>query len=227
MQEGVYDGGAWNESQRYAGAILRTWVPLFYDIKRLMGYDLFQNENFKAMLNFFVETQTPSNPAREAESGQTGYFVGRAPAIGDEIGENSEADLIYNGLCADAVEISGNEAVFYHPSGAVNLKIVVLNHGGVTFSSSAIPLADGTPWGSQLQSLKITSKYPEADGFVTILYPYRDGDPDLTAVYNNETEQIQVICGERTDLIDWSNGEITVFPQKQPIPLRKSFMRSL
>lgn len=85
-----------------------------------MGYDLFQNENFKAMLNFFVETQTPSNPAREAESGQTGYFVGRAPAIGDEIGENSEADLI-----------------------------------------------------------------------------------------------------------DWSNGEITVFPQKQPIPLRKSFMRSL
>lgn len=87
MENAVYDGGVWNESPRYAGAVLRVWVPLFHDIKRLLGYDLFQNEGFKSMLDYFIESQTPSSLEKEVglSEDKKGYYQGRIPATGDAI----------------------------------------------------------------------------------------------------------------------------------------------
>lgn len=87
MKSAVYDGGAWHESPRYAGAVLRIWVPLFQDLKRLMGCDLFQMDGFRSMLDYFVKTQTPAYLEREAglSAERAGCFVGRSPALGDSI----------------------------------------------------------------------------------------------------------------------------------------------
>lgn len=76
MQHAVFDGGAWNESPRYHGAILRTWVPLLRDLNRLGGINLFANEGFRSMLSWMARTQSPP----DVQKG-----IGRVPAVGDGV----------------------------------------------------------------------------------------------------------------------------------------------
>ena len=440
MEFAVYDGGAWNESPRYAGAILRVWVPLFQDLKRLMGYDLFQNEGFRSMLDYFAKTQTPAYLEREAGliADEAGYFVGRSPALGDAIwntdwyiflafaaysykendpefagnlmyawqqagspfittrikeaytignidpdieviapdsqslivswekgnailqydrngedgkwmlfrcgadsltptplsshqhsdknsfslfafgypmlldpgieeyeeeetnfyrstpahtlvdfakhinahpvfvelygkqqteftttegeiaafetnadydwvlgkvhkegwedisgaptptdtyefirniffakpnyfiirdtiGEESEADLIFNGLCSGEIQIDGNRATFHHPAGNIGLQVIVLNHTDFTFESVSIPLAVQPQWADNLKSLRVTSENPKEKGFLTLLYPYQGTDPELEASYNEDSKEIRIICGSQLDIITFSD----------------------
>jgi len=450
MEVSVFDGGAWHESPRYAGAILRTWVPLFEDLRRLTGLDWFQNAGFRSMLHYFVKTETPAHLEREEglSTEESGYFIGRSPALGDAIwstdwyiflayaaysyreldpefagnlmyawrqsgspnishriketytignldpeiesvapdnqsfvvswkkgnvilqndrqgedekwllfrcgadsltptplsshqhsdknsfslfaygypmlldlgvgeyeeeetefyrstpahnlvhfakfiqahpvfvelygteqtqftttegelvkfetdadndlvcgkvlksgwvdesgtptpsdtyeytrsvffakpdyfiirdviGEDSEADQIFNGLCLGDIEISGNIADFHHPAGNVGLKIIVLNGEDLSFESGTVPLAQ-SQWAKELKSLRVTSQNPKEKGFLTLLYPYRDTDPDLKAEYLEEKNEIHVFYGDREDVItfnddtqEWSRNSIT------------------
>ncbi|GLS27549.1 jacalin-like lectin [Marinibactrum halimedae] len=83
MAEGVYDGGAWNESPRYQGAILRILIPVLADVKALFGIDQFENTNFKAMLRWLMLAQTQT--VNDSIAGDSIYGYGRIPAVGDSI----------------------------------------------------------------------------------------------------------------------------------------------
>lgn len=438
MANAVYDGGAWNECPRYAGAIFRTWVPLFYDIKRLLGYDLFANAEFKSLLDYFVKSQTPASLEKETglTGGKKGYYAGRSPGLADsiwttdwyiycamaapaylqsdpefagnlmyawkeagspfishmkkeaftvtdinaditpiapspsslilsqekgnvilnsdidgenekwllfrsgkgaltnmplsshqhsdqnsfslfafghpivldpgindygagdeaflrstpshntvdyvkfvnpnpiykqlwgeqqtqhtttkgEIGKfvtnenydlvvgkaakkgwrevlgipspvetqtynfnrsiffakpdyyiikdhianNTEATFHLNVLSETNIDIDGYEATFDHPEEDIMLKVIFLNHNGITFETTTIPLAKVPEWGNELKALKANHSSPEEDGFVTLLYPYRKGSPEIYASYDDTLREIQVIKGTKRDMI--------------------------
>jgi hypothetical protein len=76
MENGVLDG-AWHESPRYHGAILRSLIPFLYAVKRNTGKNLFQNKNFRAMLDWLVRIQTPRNKVLGAwlKSGKENYAI--------------------------------------------------------------------------------------------------------------------------------------------------------
>jgi hypothetical protein len=58
MEHGVEDG-AWHETPRYHGAVLRTLVPLAHALQRCASFDLFANAGFRSMLDWQVRIQTP------------------------------------------------------------------------------------------------------------------------------------------------------------------------
>lgn len=438
MDTAVYDGGAWNESPRYGGAILRTWVPLFHDIKRLLGYDLFQNEGFKSMLDYYVEAQTPASLEKEMNlsDSKKSYYQGRSPAMGDsvwttdwymfcamaapayvdsdpelagklmyawkeagspfvshrrkeaisianinpditpiapdsnsfvlseekgnvifksdidgenekwllfrcgkdsltdmplsahqhadknsfslfaygypiaidpgmpeydaddvafyrsryshntvdfakfvkphsiysmiwgeekmqftttkgyiekfesnesydlvvgrvakkgwenlietqtynyyrsiffakpdyfiirdDIQNNEEATYQLNALSEKNIEFDGYETTFDHPEEDIMLKTIFLNHSGLSFESSTAPLAQVPEWGNEQKALKATHSTPEQDGFISLLYPYREGDPEIYTSYDDELHEIQVIKGRQQDIITFNDSE--------------------
>lgn len=57
MQNGVLDG-AWHETPRYHGAVLRALVPVAHAIKRNTNTNFFDESNFKALLDWTVRIET-------------------------------------------------------------------------------------------------------------------------------------------------------------------------
>lgn len=61
MQHSVFDG-AWHETPRYHGAVLRSLIPFLYAVRRRnTNQDLFANKNFRALLDWLVRCQTPKD----------------------------------------------------------------------------------------------------------------------------------------------------------------------
>jgi hypothetical protein len=96
MKESVEDG-AWHETPRYHGAVLRSLIPLAYALKRNAGVDWFKNDGLRSMLDWLVRCQTPRDRVygKWLQSGQmTGTngaetmayapdAVSESPGIGD------------------------------------------------------------------------------------------------------------------------------------------------
>lgn len=110
MANGVRDG-AWHETPRYHGAVLRSYVPLAYALRRCGQADMFANSGFKAMLRWLVDFQAPPDRIYGAwlkqgqrvgmnggdTMGRLPDFVATLPAIGDGLWENC-----WYALCAMA-----------------------------------------------------------------------------------------------------------------------------
>jgi hypothetical protein len=77
----VWDG-AWHESPRYHGAMITITGLFFESLQRRTGVDLFQNPQFKAMLDWFVRFQTPLDKVAGKELGHPEGVI-LAPALGD------------------------------------------------------------------------------------------------------------------------------------------------
>ncbi len=58
MRHSVLEG-AWHEVPRYHGFVLSILVPLAYAMRRNSGTDLFSNQGFRSLLDWFVRCQTP------------------------------------------------------------------------------------------------------------------------------------------------------------------------
>ena len=77
----VFSDGAWQGGIRYHGAVLRCVVPLAYALRMANRFDAFQDDNFKALLRYFFEVQTPRD--------KTANNCALTPAVSDSLWEPS------------------------------------------------------------------------------------------------------------------------------------------
>lgn len=74
----VLDDGAWPESDRYQGAVLRSFITYGKILKRYDGTNIFANPKLKSMFEFLIKIQTPVDKANILTPG-----VAVLPGIGD------------------------------------------------------------------------------------------------------------------------------------------------
>ena len=93
LENSIWDG-TWHESPRYQAHMLKITGLFYRSLKRRTGVDMFQHENYKAMLDWFIRFGTPLDKvAGETVGRREGVTL--SPGIGDASWTN-----VPFGLCA-------------------------------------------------------------------------------------------------------------------------------
>lgn len=111
MKSFVYPQGCWEESHTYANHVKLTLLPLGLALRQSeQAFDMFANENFAAMCQFFVPLLSP----KQVDLGNRRAI----PAIGDHGYTHADYSLLFGWLSSVFPEESGEYAWAWEQTGS-------------------------------------------------------------------------------------------------------------